>query len=627
MNSHLVSLCMKLIILLACSVIATQASDSTFVPAANKANSFSIGMDKNANIHNFFSDLDIRSSIWSVDFILTDKFRSTAIKTSELNFRDDNIFKLELSRSIFDKFSLGIENYFVYNLDSRPIGNNKLFEFSSIPNIKFEFLDNSFLRIGVGREFNEKVGIKSQGTALYVNGALNDYHIEDVGINSQLFLKSTTYQDERINRTLTSFTHISSNYSQHNNISFDLNYSDNLRDFINFVDIKQNQYLFEKNGDKNIDASIAIDYNPFEELMLNSRLNYSAQSKKREFNKSSEQLSTSFFNRESQILKVQLANSAVFSFDNLMTGINIDYESIEETFNSTPINSDVSPTSAAAFQNTQKMNDYSSTRFRLASNSIISIARFDSLILDLSASIYQYDTPHKDNNDEHDESYSGIFVKYFHTFSKHLRLAVSGELKNQHYVYLKAEKSGQSNELKSLRFKPEMVYTTKYLYWNPQFEILANYHIFDFQAKLNSVSTFSFRQLSYQDSIALNLTEHIVVGGNIMLRYSERSVLYWEDFSEKPIKGNLEQMYKVMIYNKMSNITFGIGTGMYKYIQSDLQKTSGKYTTIIFSPEAVIGIIFSSKGKLNINCKYDFQNIGGVHREVANISLKTEIAF
>ncbi len=620
--------CIQLLFLTTCPMLAIEAADTIklFNPEF-PVNAFSIGMDKNVNIHNFFSDFSLTTSLLECDIMINNRFRSTSINTNELNFKDDNNFKLEISKDVFKNWKVGIDNYFLYNLDSRPIGNNRLFEVSSIPNIKFLFLDKSFIQIGIGKEYNEKVEIKSNGTALLINGQISNFNIEDVFVNSFLYLKSTKYQDSRINRTLNSSTNITTNYSQMDKIGLGINYTDNLRDFINFIDLTQKQYLFEQNADRSISTNLSLDYNPFPEFLLNSRIDYSFQSKSREFNKSSDLLLSSAFKRESQVIKFQINNSAIFTFDNILTGINIDYESVEETFNATPQNANLLPSIASTFQNTQKMNDYNSNRVRISSNSSVTFTKRDSLLLSLSASLYQYDTPNKENNDEHDESFSGLFAKYFRRCNKYFSLALSTELKNQHFVYLKAEKSGQSYELKSIRFKPEMIYSSAAFFWNPQFEILANYHIYDFQAQMNSVSTFSFRQLSYQDSIAIHLNGKIFISSNILLRYSERSILYWDNFSENPIKGNLEQMYKLMIYNKIANLTFGIGTGMYKFTQSDLQGTSNNYSSIIISPEAVIGIIFSLKGKLNINCKYDFQDIGGVHREVPNISLKTEIAF
>ena len=82
-----------------------------------------------------------------------------------------------------------------------------------------------------------------------------------------------------------------------------------------------------------------------------------------------------------------------------------------------------------------------------------------------------------------------------------------------------------------------------------------------------------------------------------------------------------------MIYRHFRRIYFGLGSNYYKLKQDNLQMHRNTHLSKIISPEAVIGIKFSNENVVRLVGKYDFQDIGGATREVANLNLQANVYF
>lgn len=608
--------------------LCSAMTDETTMPLIPKIeNLYNISFSKNSNINYLNSDLVFNTSIFNTNIMLNNRFQSTVINSNNYDCRDANDFSLLLSRPISSNFDLILQNRIIYNSDSKSLNTNKIIDISSIPIISYKISENISTALGLGAEHNKRANIISNATALQFNANIHQLTYDEYVFDSELYYKKALYNNNRGNQTINVNTLISANYSNQDKIEFGMNYNLNEKDFFNFINNSNSDYLLERNSDQNYSANFKIIYSPTSHYNLNSNFEYNTQFKDRYFNDFTESIPNSMFRRNSHITKILLTNSLLLKFQKFSSILSFDYEANEESFNSQALNQKVSASVLASYQNIQKMNDYNSSRIRIAFNSSIAISRKDSLSTNLVASLFRYNTPHKENIDEHDVSYSAIYAVYKHYFNRTFSVFITGELKSQHYVYINSENSAQSNQLKSIKLKPELLYSNKFLFYNPKIEILANYHIYDFQARVNTLNTYSYRQISYLDSASLSLNDNWSLSSNILCRYSIRSTLNWGYFAENPIKGNLEQIYRLMINNKIDIYSFGLGLGFYKVEQVDLIKQNWTNISTILSPEVIIGIKFSKRGALLFFGKYDFQNTNSYKRQVANISMQTTYAF
>ena len=105
-----------------------------------------------------------------------------------------------------------------------------------------------------------------------------------------------------------------------------------------------------------------------------------------------------------------------------------------------------------------------------------------------------------------------------------------------HLVFLKAERSAMNNWNRIFQFNPGIYYNTKSFMMMPQFEILANYTVYDFENISPDVKSFSYRQVGYKDSIFIYLGKMFSLQTNINISYFERGILYWKSFSENSTK-------------------------------------------------------------------------------------------
>src|SRR5690606_20214660 len=97
-------------------------------------------------------------------------------------------------------------------------------------------------------------------------------------------------------------------------------------------------------------------------------------------------------------------------------------------------------------------------------------------------------------------------------------------------------------------------------FMRPQPYVLANYTVYDFEGFAPGVKSFSLRQIGYNDSLAYLIGNNLYLGTRIDLIYKETGTLFWSNFKESPVNGNLKFFYKFYTgyYDEKFNIAIGI---------------------------------------------------------------------
>ncbi|MCX6141214.1 MAG: hypothetical protein NTX15_10380 [Candidatus Kapabacteria bacterium] len=254
----------------------------------------------------------------------------------------------------------------------------------------------------------------------------------------------------------------------------------------------------------------------------------------------------------------------------------------------------------------------------------------DTFRLDVTGWLLKYDTPSASNDDDRDELSTVATLTYARRLSKPFSFSLGLSGQYLHRVFLKASRSALNNVNRVLRLSPTLYIVGSVVRMQPQFEVLANYTVYDYEGSASSVRSFSFRQISYRDSIRVQLTPRLHAESQVLLRYYERATLQWSSFAETPETGGLEYLVKVLIFSKPDE-QWSVGAGIRLYALQQRSILAGAPSLTLGSvesvgPEAVLRYLTPGGSVLTLTGWYEFQkiNITG-RRELPNLLLRAVV--
>lgn len=602
-------------------------ANSLLLPQKQENEQYSTAFIKTQNISNYYNKLYINQSFGRFNIELFNNYTTSVIQLKENNIKDEESLMLSLRQGLSDGLSLSLDNSLLYAADSRSIGNSTLADVLVLPGVEYKHNDIAKAKLFAGYGYAEKVKVAMQGIAFGGEAFVHNYSLfSDLSYSLGTKYLQSNYTNNRNNHSFYIDNSLSNFIDEYNSFALGLNYRSNSTDYINFTNSESNEYIFEKNNNGKLESKLEINYSPVDFIFLRSALSYDDNRRNIDYSEAVSTIKNSQYSRNSNFQHWIIELASMFQFDAMDLAINADYDANREEYNAKSVSSDINEGDINEYLAIQRFNNFSSSKLRISLANSLAITRRDSLSLLLSASIYRYDTPAEGNNDDYDESYSAMYLSYKHRFDKSNAYRLIFELKNRHNAFLKAEKSAQSNALKTIRFASQMNFAQSGEYeLNPMVDISANYNVYDFVLPGNKQNTYSFRQISYADSATFWINKHNNINLILLLRYSERGFLDWDSFSELPMKANLEQVYKLIFYNTYDDFTFGIGGSFYSFDLSDIVQSKIEQNSYIISPEAYIRYNYAGSGMLYFTGKYDFQNVKGNWRNYVNIALRCEI--
>jgi hypothetical protein len=277
--------------------------------------------------------------------------------------------------------------------------------------------------------------------------------------------------------------------------------------------------------------------------------------------------------------------------------------------------------------------DNVSNRFRIFSFGQVILGKYDTIGYDASAALLRYDTPSTSNNDDRDEQTIIASLFWKRPIDDHLSISLVGGLQQTHFVFLKSERSSLSNRNSSIRFAPGLQWQIGSLEFNPQFEVLANYTIYDFELSGTALRSFSFRQCSYRDSIRYTFRKDWSIEGNIFIRRFDRGIMSWSEFTETPITMSTEQFFKFLMFVPATRIMrIGLGGRFYQLIQEPYSRSIGQNTaqlnakTLIYGPEMFAQSQFPDGSSISLRAWYEWQFFGeSSRRNQINLFLQASL--
>ncbi|MGA2296199.1 MAG: hypothetical protein ABSG15_01465 [FCB group bacterium] len=597
-------------------------------------NTVNIGTEKIVNSFIFTGNLFNKFDLSFGRLTINQTYRGNAIQTNINAFRDDEKLNVELNIPVTKNISEFDSLNWLYSADSRSIGINKLERLNGKVGLSYNFTNKTFFEFSGGVERNNQVGVTSIGPIFNTMGNLSNFQIEDVRINSNIWGEYMKLNYDRLNADLDWRLAVTKSYDPDNNISFDAGYKLLNRDFLStFANDTTGKLITEgrfdniERADLNVNFSLSSNFFGAIDLSFNNEnvdKSYKIYLPDNPISGVLERLNVFQYNISIEG-KMKLSNyvqNAVLSFETRNESNKIDKKYNIDDFD---------------LQNLRSIdNQRDNISYRTRFYTKIDCKPFsrDSFKFNYAVSLFQYDTPSPLNFDDRDEFNTIINGTYSHIFTSNLNASITAEIQFNHLVFLKAERSAMNNWNRIFRISPCVQYTTNSFMMMPQFEVLSNYTVYDFDTITPGLKSFSYRQIGYKDSIFIYLGKMFSLQTNINIRYFERGIFDWKSFSETPQNQNFEQFTRVLLIKNFSPGMFaGCGVKYYRLMQGDIANganivNENKYSQISIGPETIFRIQFKSGSSLTFDGWYELQNVNYIYyTKIPNFLILTSIHF
>lgn len=609
-------------------IISSSAAYSQFFSnLLNQApNNVNFGFDKYANTITFIGNANLYLSSQFGNIYFKQNYSGTSI-TSANSFRDDEIMMLSYNIPIIDNIYFNSEFNWNLNADTRSIGFNELERLNALAGFSYLPLQNMKFSAIYGLEDNTQIGISSAGTILKANALFENQDFGGYLINSNINTELLRLKNNRQNSDFSFNANAYKDFDLQDNIGLDLNYKYLSRDFVISSFTQIDDYLIENRAESRIGAMFNVNYKISK--LLNTSIDFA-------FNNL--EVSRSF--KEYFAQEIQTGISRNLSELQLNFGANIKYQSEDfsqefvvrvntrDEKNFVENKYEIDDNDLIRLRNIENQRDNNSSINSLYSTTIYNLNRYDNIKAEYNLSLLRYDTQSESNNDDRDEFSTKGKLTYHKKFSQFLSMDLIGELQMLHLVFIKSQRSALNNWNRIIKLAPVIYLSYDSFEMSPKLEVLANYTVFDFESVNPNVNSFSFRQISYRDSIKIKITDKINLSSRLVYRYFERGILYWNEFKESPQSSNQELLADILLNTKISdNIILGYGIKYYNLNQQNL----GVNSSLILEQESIgpqvnLSAQFLSTSIINLTGWYEFQRAAnGAYREIPNIYLNTSI--
>ena len=279
-------------------------------------------------------------------------------------------------------------------------------------------------------------------------------------------------------------------------------------------------------------------------------------------------------------------------------------------------------------QETQKNNN--SIRASLSYSGNFFISNRDKLSFSFFQNKLKYDTPSLENFDDRDEVLSIVRLRYSRLITPFFDAYLSAEGTINHIVYIFSEKSSNNNINRIIKMDAGGNYYGKNFASTNNFEVSANYTVYDFEDINPTYRSFSFRQYTASDSSSLKFNDKFGLAFSGYIKLSEQGDLKWASFSTKPnrflTEFFAEPKFK-FFYNPLQ-LSAGIryfAINAYNY-EGRIKVIDSKYLS--FGPVSEIFLFMNKRLYLRVYGWYEFITINSVQkRQQANLTMQVNWNF
>lgn len=629
-------------LLLSVSAFAQSSPDSlSFSTSMWERNFFSTKFDKLLSTYNFASSLNFGRRFGKVFFGINENYNSTLIRATPKNIKDEQYLSFITEYSLNNFMSLGVLANNDILSDNRKIALNQASILNGSFYTKFRPVEQVYITPSIGYSNNNQIGEYDYGAIYGIEGLADNLVLSDMNISSLL-----KFQNEDISprkNTVRIFnTTINNNLGGSFGNVLGAYYIQNRKDFYFSADsISAARF----NITNNIQSRIETNY------FIQDRFLYNKPSDEFAFDVTGRAIwrnvdrdtryrvlttvSPSLFDVRVEEFRLELESNSTYKTSAFDGAFRINYSERDEKHVVKKIDETnvflqeerIKSYEERASLESQKNNI--ATKIALSFIGNLRLSETDLLSVSLFHNKLRYDTPSDLNFDDRDELMSIFRVLYLKKLTAYFDTFLNLEANLNHIVYIFAERSSNNNFMRLLKLSTGGDYKSQVIRSRNTFEVSANYTVYDFEDVNPNFRSYSFRQMSMQDSTTIMLAKKLAFNVFGYLKFSEQGDFNWARFAGKPVR-NLEEIYfEPKLSYRFKGISLGTGIRFLSLktfsFPNKIKKRESDYRSI--GPVSEVLAFLSSGLNLRIYGWYEFIKADQTRRELPNMNMQLNWEF
>lgn len=614
------------------SFVTSQELQNLVERPKNGDSMLEFGVDKIANTFVFTGNAAVEVTALGGLLSFSNVYRSSAFRTATMAVRDDELSVLSYEKPITTGFTAVARSSWVLSRDNRAIGLSSLQRLNGVGGIRYNANDVMHAELFAGLESTTQLGVEATGPIVGLTSSIQNINLEPLILQTSLLTDWHKIDNQRTNADAQARI-IAEHYQPDGSyLRLSLGGLGLQREYLTIMSGGTLPDAVESRTEQRYDGGLDVRYVVTPQVTANLSTLVNVNGIGRAYGNVLSTVPVTAIQRflEEFVLDVQGSVAYQGAHTSAMVATKVfkrtEDNTVREHF---PLDA----TSAAQLTQQEFLRDNRTSRFRFLVNGAWQPSANDSLSVDYTWWLLQYDTPSDANNDDRDELSAIAALRYARRINDVLTVGVTLGGQFLHTVYLKAARSAFNNENSVLRLSPFVRLTAPHFSMHPRLEVLANYTVYDFEGKGAQARSYGYRQVSYRDSIRIVLSSSLRLEIPALIRYFERSTLLWNDFSEIPQVGNLEYLINTRIFAQPAMPwDVGVGIRWYTFEQRSLMATPGLSPIIgsirSWAPEVVLRFRPVSGSTLDLGGWYEFQTLTPhATRELPNLLLHAQIAL
>ncbi len=617
-------------------------SDSLdYIVVENPLNKLATKFDKQLNTYILNSDLFYNKTFGNFSFKLSEDYNSTFIKSANKSIKDQHFFTFTSAYKFTPFLNIGLSALNNILSDNRQIEINQASESNTVLFTQFIPEEKIYITPYFGYANNRQVGENDYGYLYGMEGLVNQFMLSDFNITSQLKLRNEDINPRKnIDRYFNLF--VINNFDKDILNSINFKFSQNRRDFYYKADAFTSEFFNITNNIQNrIETNYFLqDQLYYDNLMDNVSLNLTGGVNLRSIDRNTRFRSASIaslpsfdtksiFDTRIDELRIELESILYYKSENFNSALKLNYSERDEkhiTKNFKGI--DKIFYDERSDQETQNNNN--SVRASLSFSGNYFFSPSDKLNFSFFQNKLRYDTPSQLNFDDRDEILSIVRLKYSKMLTPFFESSLSVEGTLNHIVYIFSEKSSNNNINRIIKLGAGGNYYGKNFISLNNFEVSANYTVYDFEDINPTYRSFSFRQYTATDSSSIKFSSKFSLVFYGYAKLSEQGDLRWASFSTKPSRFLTEFFGepKFTFYHNPFQLSAGLryfAINSYNY-NGTLRIVDSKYLSL--GPVSEILLFLQKSLYLRINGWYEFITINSLlNRQQANLTMQVNWNF
>lgn len=588
------------------------------------------GVDKIANTFLFTGNADITQETPFGTLRWVNAYRSSAFRTQTTAIRDDETSQLGLEFPLGSSITALLRQSWILSRDSRSLGLSSLERLNGAAGLRYEPIPEARVELLGGLENTTQLGQVATGSIVGLSGRLRDFGIDDWLFSSRLLADYHRMDAQRTNTDAEVRADVVRTIGDGSALRVAAAYTSLRRDFFTTLTGAPNELSVETRGERRVQVDANVMYQLTENVRAGMTASVQMAGIDRQYGQAVADIPITAVNRNLSELVIDL-NAELEGRTASTTGLVSASLYRRDEQNGVLARFGIAGDDLASLQSQEKQRDNNTLRTSMMGRGEWRPSRNDTVRLEGTTSLLRYDTPSDVNYDDRDELTGIVKVSYTRRVSEGLAASVELSGKYLHTVFLKAQRSSQNNENRVIRLAPQIWITGRVVTMRPLLEVLANYTVYDFEDRAASIRSFSFRQISYRDSMLVRLTPTLHGEAQILIRYDERSLFAWADFAEAPETSNLEYLTKFLVFSRLGTIlSVGAGVRLYSLERRMIDQTPGLpglgNSVRFWAPETSIRYTLTNGSTLTVSGWYEFQRINVTgRRELPNLLLQAHV--